>query len=235
VIRSPKPWGVTALFGEHTGAHAPIEIEWSLDRPLVQVARTPAADEWIAPAATADVAVVAHDPVTPAIPAGSPVPPVEDPVPVSAPFASLGEFAVAVNRSEPAALAIAANGATAAIPVEGLEVRKLLGTIWFRTVVPKLSEAWRARILDALVTTAIVPNHVVRIGRQPMRLGELTYAQLHELATKSSVIDGVRPDLDLLVTVGRLWGSEAVTRFRFGDVPVEREPSRLAGLLGSWH
>jgi cell division GTPase FtsZ len=238
VVQSPKPWGVTALFGEHTGAHAPIEVEWSLDGVVAQVEGSPAADAWIAPSATSEQIVVTHEqanavaPVAEMVPDVSPLAAVEEPVAVVTPFASLSEFAVAVNRSEPAALAIAANGATAGIPVEGLEVRKLLGTIWFRTVVPKLSEAWRTRILDALVATAVVPNHGVRIGRQPMRLGELTYAQLHELATKSSVIDHVRPDVDLLVTVGRLWGSDAVTRIRFGDVPVERGPSRLAGLLG---
>jgi hypothetical protein len=229
---------VTALFGEHTGAHAPVEIEWPLDGPVSHVDRGPAASEWITPVVTSEAVAVAQEqadivvPVAEVAPDVSPVAAVEESAAMScAPFSSLGEFAVAVNRSEPAALAIAANGATAGIPVEGLEVRKLLGTIWFRTVVPKLSEAWRARLLDALVTTAVVPNHVVRIDRQPMRLGELTYAQLHELATKSSVIDTVRPDLDLLVTVGRLWGSEAVTRIRFGDVPVVRGPSRLAGLL----
>jgi cell division GTPase FtsZ len=238
VVQSPKPWGVTALFSEYTGVHAPVEVEWSLDGPVV-AERTPAADAWIAAVATAQgaEAAVTHRqadavvPVAETVPDVGPADAVEELPAVGVPFASLGEFAVAVNRSVPAALAIAANGAAPAIPVDGLEVRKLLGTIWFRTVVPKLSEAWRARILDALVTAAVVPNHVVRIGRQPMRLGELTYAQLHELAARSSVIDSVRADLDLLVTVGRLWGGDAVTRIRFGDVPVEREPSRLTGLL----
>jgi hypothetical protein len=54
------------------------------------------------------------------------------------------------------------------------------------------------------------------------------------VATKSSVVDDVRPDLDLLVTVGRLWGGEAVARLRFSEEAPERESSRFAGLLGSF-
>src|SRR6188508_3468528 len=53
-------------------------------------------------------------------------------------FASLWEFAVAVNRSNPVALALAQEGAVT-MPIDGSEVRRLLGTVWFRTVVPRLS------------------------------------------------------------------------------------------------
>src|SRR5262245_50757784 len=31
-LGTPKPWGVTALFAEYTGAHPPLEIDWSLER-----------------------------------------------------------------------------------------------------------------------------------------------------------------------------------------------------------
>ena len=235
ITQSPKPWGVTALFGEHTGTHQPVDVEWSLEQPVINVDRVPSIGQSIPVVASEEVLDVreeAADAPAAAVTVTAPPTAVEETPPSKPPFSTLGEFAVAVNRSEPVALAIAANGATAAITVEGLEVRRLLGTIWFRTVVPKLSEPWRARILDALVATAVVPNHIVRIGRQPVRLGELTYGQLLELATRSSVVDIVRPELDLLVTVGRLWGSDAVGRIRFSDVSHEPAPSRLAGLLG---
>ena len=88
-------------------------------------------------------------------------------------FGSLWELAVAVNRSEPAALAVASNGATATIPIDGVEVRRLLGTMWFRTVVPRMSQEWRTRILDVFVDNVVMPNHVVKAGRQPVRLGDL--------------------------------------------------------------
>jgi cell division GTPase FtsZ len=240
VSRAPRPWGVTAVFGEYTGAHPPIEIEWPLERSVVHIPDAGPAAAFSSPRVAHDDASRVNLDETPAAPAAATAPASDSPLAIveetapAVPFATLGEFAVAVNRSETAALTIAANGATAAIAVEGLEVRKLLGTIWFRTVVPRLSQAWRTRILDALVATVVVPNHVVRIGRQPLRLSELTYPQLHEVATKSSVVDDVRPDLDLLVTVGRLWGGEAVARLRFSEEAPERESSRFAGLLGSF-
>jgi serine/threonine protein kinase len=39
------------------------------------------------------------------------------------------EFAVAVNRSDPAALALASNGVTSDIPFDGTEVRRLINTM----------------------------------------------------------------------------------------------------------
>ena len=39
-LGTPKPWGVTALFAEYTGAHQPLEIDWSLERSMtVEVLR----------------------------------------------------------------------------------------------------------------------------------------------------------------------------------------------------
>ena len=31
----PKPWGVTALFAEYTGPQQPLEVDWSLERGVV--------------------------------------------------------------------------------------------------------------------------------------------------------------------------------------------------------
>lgn len=225
-VQSPKPWGVTALFGEHTGVHPPLDVDWAFERPdvcLVSVDRDTkdtvqtngpvaisALPTVVEPAAIDPVGQDRHEPRTPS---------------------SLWELAIAVNRSDPAALAVATNGAAAGIPVEGPEVKKLLGTMWFRAVVPRLSQEWRARIFEALVNSVVVPNHAVKVGRHAVSLSELTYAQLQEAVAKSSVPDTVRTDLELLVTVGRLWGGEAIGRFRFADASQHRESSKLASLL----
>jgi hypothetical protein len=31
VVGMPRPWGVTALFAEYTGAQQPLDIDWSLE------------------------------------------------------------------------------------------------------------------------------------------------------------------------------------------------------------
>lgn len=43
--------------------------------------------------------------------------------------------------------------------------------------------------------------------------------------------DAVCRDLQLLVTVGTLWGSEAIERFEFGPQPETSDPSKLELLL----
>jgi len=242
-VHSPKPWGVTALFGEHTGAHTPIDVRWSLERAQASaderaiLAASPVHEP--AAVAAAELSVSTHADGVFAEAAGeagqtdSSASPAGSDAEVTPSFGSFWEFAVAVNRSEPAALAVARNGATTAIAIDGSEVRKLLGTMWFRTVVPRLSQEWRTRILDVFVEGVVVPNHVVRVGRQSMRLGDVPYAQLQALTGSSQVPDTIAADVDLLATVGRLWGPEALTRVRFGDAPAQPASSRFADLLNA--
>jgi hypothetical protein len=71
----------------------------------------------------------------------------------------------------------------------------------------------------------------MKLGRQTMHLRELTYEQLQEIDAKTLVPDWIRPDLDLLVTVGRFWGADAVKRFRFVEAPARQEPSMMENLL----
>jgi cell division GTPase FtsZ len=224
--QSPRPWGVTALFAEHTGVHAPLEIDWPFERtvapPLIH-----------APVVTE--AVIAISPPE-TLRASSPT--LELPVvetmgqqEAEPAFSNLWEFAVAVNRSDPAAVAVAGNGAKSGIPIEGAEVRKLVGTVWFRGVVPRLSQEWRTRLLEALVATVEVPNYEVRVGRRTTHLKELSYGELQELA-RTSVPDVLRTDLDLLITIGRLWGGDAPGRIRFTDHSNNHERSKFMSLLG---
>ena len=150
--------------------------------------------------------------------------------PRARPFATFWEFAVAVNRSDPAALALSGNGASD-IPIDGVELRRLLGMMWFRTALARLSQDWRDRILDVLIDSATVPDHAVKLGRQTVHLRDLSYEQLQEVGAKTFVPEAVQPDLDLLITVGQFWGPDAVTRLHFAEAPERQGPSMMESLL----
>jgi cell division GTPase FtsZ len=238
-VYSPRPWGVTMLLAEHTGAHAPLDVDWSFARDPME-ARLHAVD--VAPRRAIDGPVPpmpgAPAPKVPAKPQGTPAlaaaarrersnpgTPFSNP-----PFSNLLEFAVAVNRSDAAALALARDGACE-IAIEGAEVRKLLGTIWFRGVVSQLSPEWRARLFDALRTSVEIPNHVIKPGRQQARVSELGYTQLCDALTNASLPDAVRQDVDLLVTIGRVWGEDALRHLQFRELPAPRATSGFVSML----
>src|SRR4029453_4828307 len=106
--RSPRPWGVTALFAEATGDHPPLEIAWPFEKSAT-----------LAPVATAATEPVRLNVPQRAVPVsgGTTAAPLaelvkrprQQPVPS---FSNFWEFAVAVNRSDAAALALASNGAS---------------------------------------------------------------------------------------------------------------------------
>lgn len=231
----PKPWGVTALFAEFTGNHAPLDVSWSFEEraPLDSVSWTPDVITVI----TADSAPKDIGPAqsradrhvdTPAV-AARVVESSEPERPAS--FATFWDLALALNRSDPAALAMAQNGADCHVAIDGAELRKLLGTLWFRSVFPSLSQTWRERLLKVLVENVVVPNHSIRAGRHDKHLSDVSYGELTELFSKASVTDGVRADLRLLMAVGNLWGPEALGRFRFSDSSQGPDSSKLAVLL----
>ena len=172
-------------------------------------------------------------PLTAAIAEPAPMPLLPDePIPAARlSFNGIWELARGLNRADRAAIAIAAEEGPAAIAVDELEVRKLLDTFWFRSVFPLFSQPWRERLLDALTTAVIVPNRMVRIGRQMTPLNDLTYEQLKAIGDKefmrSESGDGVR----LLLAIGGLWGPSALVRVRFGELVQADESSRLATLL----
>jgi len=221
----PRPWGVTALFAEYTGPQQPLEIDWSLEggvRTTATVVEPSAVESHPLPAAESPEAL---HPRTP-----SSAQKVSDP-PRPRALTSFWEFAMALNRSDPAALAMASAGATADIPVDGTELRRLLGMMWFRPVLGRLSQDWRERLLRVLIESTTVTDHAVKRGRQTIRLRELTHEELDEIRSKTDVPDWIRPDLDLLIAVGRFWGADAVKRLRFVEVPAHQEPSRMDSLL----
>ena len=221
-VGMPRPWGVTALFAEYTGTQQPLDVDWSLERGMRTTANSyrtvaePIAVEE-APLAVAESPEAGVASGLGRTEAGA--------------FATFWEFAVALNRSDPAALALAGDGATSDIPIDGDELRRLLGMMWFRTVLGRLSQEWRERILAVLIESATVPDHTVKLGRQALHLREASYEQLQEIDSKTIVPDWIRPDLDLLITVGRFWGPDAMKRFRFVDAQERPEPSMMETLL----
>src|SRR6185295_16174814 len=123
-VGMPRPWGVTALFAEYTGTQPPLEIDWSLEKGVRTTATV------VEPVAAADAPLAAaksREAVKPRRAASDQrvVEPSRAPA-----FTTFRDFAVALNHSDPAALALAGDGATTDIPVDRTELRRLLGTMW---------------------------------------------------------------------------------------------------------
>ena len=227
-VHAPRPWGVTALLSEHTGSHQPLDIDWSVaadgDRPVFHV-------EPRAVGVASPVEELSHSTFVSERAETASVSCEDDVLPA---FSSFWEFSVAINRSDPVALALARKDASDNLPIEPADVRKLLGTVWFRGVVPRLSESWKTRVIDALVDGVTVPNHPVKRGKQSVRLSDMSYQDLLELA-KTSTLAAIRPDLDLLLAVGRLWGEDGLRRLRFADATPNGTATMLAGLFQGRH
>jgi cell division GTPase FtsZ len=219
-VHTPRPWGVTALFTEFTGIHDPLPLEWThkasayareqsseLRRDLAEAAVERDGEPAIAPD---DVRVDAPPP----------------PAPVN-----IVELAKALNRLDPASLELAA-GPAPAMTVEGAEVRKLVGTFWFGSVFARLSTSWRERLLDALVESFVMPNHVIRRGRPPATLAAATFDELKEIDGKMVVGSPAATDVKLLVAIASLWGADALKRVRFVQIAEPESSSRIAALFG---
>jgi cell division GTPase FtsZ len=211
----PRPWGVTGLFAEYTGTQRPLEVDWSLEKGVRTAAHAPLAGAE-SPAPVVHDTDLSNRKIGNASPARG--------------FTTFREFAVALNRADPAALALAGDG-TSDIPVDGTEVRRLLGMMWFRTAFDRLPRDWRERLLRALIESTTVPDHALKRGRHTIHLRELSYEDLQEISSTTVVPDGIRPDLDLLIAVGRFWGADAVKRFHFVELPERHEPSTMESLL----
>ena len=232
-FHAPRPWGVTTVFAEYTGNHPALDIDWSAEKRMPLRLNVLSEADSIPFEAADEVAVTSTDSdVTPSAdvaPVGD-VAPSSDPAP-SPSFSTFWEFALALNRSDPAALKLAGNGAECDIPMDGRELRKLLGTFWFRSVFPRLSPEWQDRILNVLVEHVTIPNHAVRHGRRTVHLHEMTMEQRRQMVTEQGLPEGIRADLQLLTTVATLWGGEVLGRFEFTPVPEAADTSRIALLL----
>lgn len=203
----PRPWGVTALFAEHTGIHEPLEVDWPLRNrvSLPQPAQTSTKEP---------IAVVVS----------------VEPAPGAPSFPTFRDLCLGINRRDPAALALAGNGVSPEIPLNCAELRKLIGTVWFRSVFAHLSQEWRDRLLNTLLESSPLPDHMVRIGRHNLHVSGTTYEELKRVATETVLPDAIRADLQLLVAVGTLWGPDEMKRFEFAPLPPRESSSRLFSL-----
>jgi hypothetical protein len=102
--------------------------------------------------------------------------------------------------------------------------------VWFRSVFAQLSQDWRGRILDTLLESSPIPDHMVRIGRHNIRMSETSCEDLKRVATETVLPDAVRADLQFLVGVGTLWGADAIKRFDFAPLPPRESSNRLFSL-----
>jgi len=234
----PRPWGVTAILAEYTGNHAPLEIEWNVERRMSALVSVASSASSIAGVSAAQPAKVAPAPrILPVIQTPQSAIP-ESKTEESAttdttrPFAGVWEFALALNRSDPTAIALADDGVECTMPLATAEIRKLLSTFWVRSVFPRLSTHWRDRLLETLLENVVIPDHALRNGRQTVHLSGLTHEELKRIVTGTILPDAVRRDLQLLVAVGTLWGGDALRRFKFTAISDNAEKSsRLASLL----
>jgi cell division GTPase FtsZ len=237
-LHVPRPWGITAILAEYTGNHPPLEIEWNVERRMSALVSLSSSASSIVAAAAAQLTEVVPSPQivpliqTPESAMPEPIPEERTTADNTRPFASFWEFARALNRSDPTAIALARNGAECSMPLEAADIRKLLSTFWVRSVFPLLSAHWRDRMLETLLRSVAMPDHVVRNGRQIVHVSELTHEELKKIVTGTMLPDAIRSDLQLLVAVGTLWGEDAVGRFELtpssGNAP---KPSRLGSLL----
>ncbi len=218
----PKPWGVTALFAEYTGSHPPIDIDLSLGSVIeAGVPDVPPADVEPVPLVAEVAAPAQPDAGHPSTAAAL----------GTTPSGTFWDLALAINRSDPAALAVAKNGADESVLVDADELRKLLGTVWFRGVFPRLSHAWRERLLDVLAEGIEVPDQLVKVGRRDIRLREMGHDALKEVFSKSSLTEAARSDVRLLMTVGTLWGADSLSRFQFVNGSRPQAPSKLSSII----
>jgi cell division GTPase FtsZ len=230
-VGMPRPWGVTALFAEYTGPLRPLELDWSLERG---VRFTGNVHRTVEPVAVEEIRLVEAKSPAPVVPhPNSTDQKVVNPSRARA-FSTFWEFAVALNRSDPAALVLAGDGTTASIPLDATELRRLLGMMWFRPVLSRLARDWQDRLLHVLLESTTVPDHAIKRGRQTVHLRELTYEELEDMSSKTVVPDWIRRDLELLTAVGRFWGADAVKRVRFVEAPERSEPSMMESLFNKF-
>jgi len=237
-LQVPRPWGVTAILAEYTGTHPPLEIDWHVDRRMPALVSLSTEESSVVAAEAAQSTEVVPSPqIGPlAQTAQSEITgqtaEEKTPADITPPFVSLWEFALALNRSDPTAVALASDGAECSMPLEVADIRKLLSTFWVRSLFPRLSTHWQNRMLETLLQKVAIPDHAVTNGRKTVHVSELTHEELKQIVAGTIFPVAVRRDLQLLVAVGTLWGGETMRRFEFTPVcGDDQKPSRLGSLF----
>ena len=224
---APKPWGITGLFAEYTGSHPPLEIAWPEVQSIRRLSAVSSAARHVPVAVGIGVddldalrtpVVTEEDLRVPAAvdePAVPLLPDARETSKEERSFSTLWELALALNRGDAAARSLAAGGVTCEIPFEATEIRKLVGTVWFRSVFQYLSPQWRDSLLDVLLDDITIHNHRVGGGRRAVPLSRVPYEELKRAATDVRTPEVVRADVQLLASIGHLWGREALSRVKF--------------------
>jgi cell division GTPase FtsZ len=235
-FHAPRPWGVSAIFSEYTGQQQPLEIEWpSEHRPTPRTAERDVLPRVHHVAAADPSRAVEPDDVDLEEEEDVEDRPSAEAAPdMTASFTRFWDLAFALQRSEPSALAFASGSDGSEVTIDSADLRKLLGTMWFPSVFQHLSAQWKDRLLDTLVEDVVVPNHMVRVGRRTLPVSEVSLEDVREVVRKTILPDTTHADLQLLVTVGHLWGPQAVRRLRFGDAADASHHSKLGLLLQAW-
>jgi cell division GTPase FtsZ len=231
-VHTPRPWGVTALFTEYTGEHEPLPLEWTIKPSLLDTRFTTSdtGSEQIVDAEAIAGEVARDEPVALPTAALATMDRVERPF--GPPFRTIVEFAKALNRLDPVALELAAGDPLPDMNVDGLAVKKLVATFWFRSIFQRLSSSWRDHLLDALAASVVIPNHVLWRGRQAVHLADTSYDALKDIAEKTTVNGAAGADLQLVLAIARVWGEEARCRLRFVEVAAPQGSSRIGSMLG---
>ena len=214
-VHTPRPWGVTALFTEYTGAHQPISVAWTAQASLPNL--EPMTSDTLPEANVHTPAIDASDRIE------------RTPAPL---FSTIGDFAKALNRRDPIALELAAREPLPDMLIEGPAVKKLVGVFWFGSIFPHLSASWREHLLNVLADSVVIPNHVLLRGRHAVHLADASDEELKEIAATTALSGAAGTDLHLVLTVVRLWGGEARSRLRFRDAAASESASRLGALFG---
>jgi hypothetical protein len=115
--------------------------------------------------------------------------------------------------------------------MDGRELKKLLGTFWFRSVFPRLSPQWQDRMLNVLIDYAVVADHAIPMGRRTVHLREMTVEERQRMLSDPDLADAVRGDLQFVDAIARHWGDEAMKRLTFTAAAPTAETSKLGALL----
>ena len=101
-LRAPRPWGITALFAEHTGTHTPLAVDWVVDKSAPPLLPVPAPPQRVPALADDEAGTPRAAVLSPSAPTEAVVRP--DALPS---FSTFWDFAVAINRADRAALKLA--------------------------------------------------------------------------------------------------------------------------------
>ena len=219
-VHTPRPWGVTALFTEYTGAHEPMPLAWASNTRLNGTSA--ARRSWMSRRAMelsrsrdrrSKRRVSTNEQLVHCLrPLGILLGPSTGSTP--SPWNSLPVIPSQTSSSK--------------VPRSGSSSARSGSDRSFRSSPPHGVSACLTRSPAAL----LIPNHVLSRGRQAVHLADGSYQDLKAIAASTAVSGAAGADLHLVLAIVGLWGEEARRRLRFADVAASERSSRLGALFG---